>query len=149
MPSTTAGASPTPRHGGWWRPMGAASHRPHARSLRPSGSVSPRTPHKPSGQIPCQQVGWLRQRQCQSFNRLNTFYWPNFPQTQSSIGPKIPVQMLLLPKRGFLKRSSEAGFKPGSQKGSQSGSQAGSAAATEDALNVCQHYRSLSAVKTG
>jgi len=36
MPGITAGASPTPRHGGWWRPMGAASHRPHARSLRPN-----------------------------------------------------------------------------------------------------------------
>ena len=35
MPSITAGDRPTPRHGGWWRPMGAASHRPHARSLRP------------------------------------------------------------------------------------------------------------------
>jgi len=55
MPGITAGASPTLRHGGWWRPMGAASHRPHARSLGPSGSVSPRTPQKPSGQIPCQQ----------------------------------------------------------------------------------------------
>jgi len=54
MPSITAGASPTPRHEGWWRPMGAASHRPHARSLRPSGAVSSQTPHKPSGQIPCQ-----------------------------------------------------------------------------------------------
>jgi hypothetical protein len=30
--------------------MGAASHRPHARSLRPLGAVSPRTPHKPWGQ---------------------------------------------------------------------------------------------------
>jgi len=30
MPSITAGASPTPQHGGWWRPMGAASHRPAA-----------------------------------------------------------------------------------------------------------------------
>ena len=38
------------------------------------------------------QVGWLRQRQCQSFNRLNTIYWPQFTQTQSSIGPKIPVE---------------------------------------------------------
>jgi len=28
--------------------MGAASHRHHARNLRPTG-------HKPSGQIPCQQ----------------------------------------------------------------------------------------------
>jgi hypothetical protein len=55
------------------------------------------------------QVGWLCQRQCQSFNRLNAFYWPKLPQTQSSIGPKIPVETLLLPKRGFLKRGSEAG----------------------------------------
>jgi len=77
------------------------------------------------------QVGWLRQRQCQSFNRLNAFYWPKLPQTQSSIGPKIPVETLLLPKRGFLKRGSEAG--------SQSGSQAVSEAATQDALNECQH----------
>jgi hypothetical protein len=35
--------------------MGAASHRPHARSLRPLGAESPRTPQKPSSQIPCQQ----------------------------------------------------------------------------------------------
>jgi hypothetical protein len=48
MPSITAGDRPTPRHGGWWRPMGAASHRPHARSLRPNAT-------QPSGQIPCQQ----------------------------------------------------------------------------------------------
>jgi hypothetical protein len=34
--------------------MGAVSHRPHARSLRPLGAVSPHTPQKPSGQIPCQ-----------------------------------------------------------------------------------------------
>jgi hypothetical protein len=27
MPSITAGASLTPQHGGWWGPMGAASHR--------------------------------------------------------------------------------------------------------------------------
>jgi len=60
MPSTTAGASPTLRHGGWWRPMGAASHRPHARSLRPSVAVSPRMPHKPSGQIPCQHGVYLK-----------------------------------------------------------------------------------------
>jgi len=38
MPGTTARASPTPRHGGWWLPMGAASHRPHARSLRPNAT---------------------------------------------------------------------------------------------------------------
>ena len=38
MPSITAGASPTHQHGGWWRPMGAASHRPHARSLRPNAT---------------------------------------------------------------------------------------------------------------
>jgi len=51
---------------GWWgqaRPMGAVSHRPHARSLRPLGAVSPHTPQKPSGQIPCQHLvglarGW-------------------------------------------------------------------------------------------
>jgi len=35
--------------------MVAISHRPHARSLRPMVAVSPRTPHKPSGQISCQQ----------------------------------------------------------------------------------------------
>jgi hypothetical protein len=38
MPGITAGASPTPRHGGWWRPKGAASHRPHARSVRPKAT---------------------------------------------------------------------------------------------------------------
>ena len=38
MPGITTGASPTPQHGGWWRPMGAASHRPHARSLRPNAT---------------------------------------------------------------------------------------------------------------
>jgi len=53
MPGITAGASPTPQHGGkrgWWgqaRPMGAVSHRPHARALG-------QTPQKPPGQIPCQ-----------------------------------------------------------------------------------------------
>jgi len=60
------------------------------------------------------QVGWLRQRQCQSFNRLKAFYWQKLPQTQGSIGPKIPVETLLLPKRGFLKRGSEAGSQAGS-----------------------------------
>jgi len=38
MPSITTGARPTPRHGGWWRPMGAASHRAHARSFRPKAT---------------------------------------------------------------------------------------------------------------
>ena len=38
MPSITAGDRPTPRHGGWWRPIRAASHRPHARSLRPNAT---------------------------------------------------------------------------------------------------------------
>jgi len=38
MPGITAGASPTLRHGGWWRPMGAASHRPHARSVSPKAT---------------------------------------------------------------------------------------------------------------
>jgi len=36
---------------GWWgqaRPMGAVSHRPHARAVG-------QTPQKPPGQIPCQQ----------------------------------------------------------------------------------------------
>jgi len=60
------------------------------------------------------QVGWLRQRQCQSFNRLIAFYWPMLPQTQSSIGPKILVKTLLLPKRGFIKRGPEAGSQAGS-----------------------------------
>jgi hypothetical protein len=55
MPGITAGASRTPQHGGWrgwWgqaRPMGAVSHRPHARALG-------QTPQKPPGQIPCQQL---------------------------------------------------------------------------------------------
>jgi len=52
------------------------------------------------------QVSWLRQRQCQSFNRLKAFYWPKLLQTQSSMGPKIPVETLLQPKRGSLKRGS-------------------------------------------
>jgi len=34
----TAGARLTLQHGGWWRPMGAASHRPHARSFRPKAT---------------------------------------------------------------------------------------------------------------
>jgi hypothetical protein len=55
------------------------------------------------------QVGWLCQRQCQSFNRLKAFYWPKLQQTQSSIGPEIPGEMLLLPKCGYLRRGSEAG----------------------------------------
>ena len=44
---------------GWWvhgRPMGAASHRPHARSFRPMGAVSRQMPQKPPGQIPSQHV---------------------------------------------------------------------------------------------
>jgi len=48
MPSITAGASPTPQHGGWWRRMGAA-----ATGLMPAALGQ--TPHKPPGQIPCQQ----------------------------------------------------------------------------------------------
>jgi len=58
-PSITTGAQsrvPVPELGlllgmGQARPMGAASDRPHARSLRPMGAVSPRTPPKPPGQI--------------------------------------------------------------------------------------------------
>jgi len=42
MPGISAGASPTPRHGGWWRPMGATSHRPHARSFRPKATQATR-----------------------------------------------------------------------------------------------------------
>jgi len=38
MAGITAGAGTTPRHGGWWRPMGAASHRPDARSFRPNAT---------------------------------------------------------------------------------------------------------------
>jgi hypothetical protein len=38
MPSITTGASPTPRHGGWWRPIGAASHQPHARNFWPKAT---------------------------------------------------------------------------------------------------------------
>jgi hypothetical protein len=38
MPSITAGAGPNPRHGGWWRPMGAASHWFQARSFRPKAT---------------------------------------------------------------------------------------------------------------
>jgi hypothetical protein len=60
------------------------------------------------------QVGWLCQRQCQSFNRLKAFYWPKLPQIQSSIGPKIPVETLLPQKHDFLKRGSEAGSQAGS-----------------------------------
>jgi len=52
------------------------------------------------------QVHWLSQRQCQSFNRVKAFYWPKLPQTQSSMGPKILVETLLLPKHGALKRGS-------------------------------------------
>jgi len=35
MPSIAARTRPTLRHGGWWRPVGAASHRPDAPRVRP------------------------------------------------------------------------------------------------------------------
>ena len=44
MPSITPSTRPHPRHGGWLQLMESASHRPHARSLRPMGAVSPQTP---------------------------------------------------------------------------------------------------------
>jgi len=53
-PSTSAAARPPPQHGGrrgWWgqaRPMGAVSHRPHARAFQHQ------TLGKPPGQIPSQ-----------------------------------------------------------------------------------------------
>ena len=40
IPSINAGATPTLQHRGWWRPMGAASHRPHAR-ISGSGTCMP------------------------------------------------------------------------------------------------------------
>jgi biopolymer transport protein ExbB/TolQ len=50
------------------------------------------------------QVGWLRQRQRQSFNRLKAFYRPKLPQTQSFHTAKsFPWKTLHLPKRGFVK----------------------------------------------
>ena len=81
--------------------------------------------------------------------QTEAFYWPKLPQTQNSIGPKIPLEMLLLPKLSSLKRGSEAGSEAGSEVGSQSdsqsgsqagslpGSQAGSQAATHNTLNEC------------
>jgi len=50
--------------------VGAVSHRPHARSLRQLGAVSPHTPQKPSGQIPCQQEA-TAQRYSTSFHDIN------------------------------------------------------------------------------
>jgi hypothetical protein len=50
------------------------------------------------------QVGWLRQHHYQSINRLNAFYWPKLPHTQSSIGPKIRLVTLLQPKLGSQAR---------------------------------------------
>jgi hypothetical protein len=67
MPRIIAGERPTPRHGGWWRPMGAASHRPHARSLRPNAT-------QPSGQIPCQHLG----RPCRCPMYTPTFIYLDF-----------------------------------------------------------------------
>jgi hypothetical protein len=61
MPGITAGASPTPQHGGrrgQWGPLGA---------------VSPHTPQKPSGQIPCQHY---------HYQNLNVFK-PNSKRQQS------------------------------------------------------------------
>ena len=40
IPGITARARLTLQHGGWWRPMGAASHRPHARSFRPKATIA-------------------------------------------------------------------------------------------------------------
>jgi hypothetical protein len=37
MPNITPEARPPPRHGGWWRPMGAVSHRLHARKPSADG----------------------------------------------------------------------------------------------------------------
>jgi hypothetical protein len=57
-PSITTGARsrvPVPELG-LFLSMGATSHRPDARSLRPMGAVSPRTPPKSPGQISCQQL---------------------------------------------------------------------------------------------
>ena len=44
------------------------------------------------------QVGWLRQCQYQSFNRLKAFYWPKLPETQSfPSAQSFPCRTLLLP----------------------------------------------------
>jgi len=51
MPSITAGAKLTPRHGGWWRPMGAASHQRHARSLRPNATQAIGTNPVPTDEL--------------------------------------------------------------------------------------------------
>jgi hypothetical protein len=53
-------------------------------------------------------VSWLRHHQSQSFNRLKAFHWPKLPQTQSSIGTKIPAETLLLPAPSSLMLVSEA-----------------------------------------
>jgi len=56
------------------------------------------------------QVGWLCQRQRQSFHRLQAFYWPKLPQAQSFHTAKSFLwKTLLLPKRGSLKRGSLKG----------------------------------------
>jgi len=59
MPGITAGASPTPQHGGrrgWWgqaRLVGAGEANG---GRKPMPAALGRKPHKPSGQIPCQHA---------------------------------------------------------------------------------------------
>jgi hypothetical protein len=74
--------------------------------------------------IVLRQVGWLRQRQHQSFHRLRALQTQSFPLAKS-----FPWKTLYLPKRGSLKRGSlkggsQAGYQAGYQAGFQAGSQA-------------------------
>jgi hypothetical protein len=57
MPSITAGARPTLRHGGWWRSMGAASHWPHARSIWPKATQAIGPNPVPTDLEPCRGAG--------------------------------------------------------------------------------------------
>jgi hypothetical protein len=53
------------------------------------------------------QIGWLYQRQCQSFNILIAFYWPKLPQTQSfHTANSFQRKSLLLLKCSFVRHGS-------------------------------------------
>ena len=86
------------------------------------------------------QVGWLRQCQCQSFNRLKPSIGQSFHKLRVQWAQRFLWKRFSC-RNAALKRGSEAGSEAGSQvgfqSGSQSGSQAGSEAATQDALNEC------------
>ena len=59
------------------------------------------------------RVGWLRQHQCESINRVQAIYWPKLPVENST-----PPDAWL-----YQVRISRAGFQEGYQAGFQAGSQ--------------------------